>query len=165
MKKYNLTSVKGWVSPSLRYEIRRVASWLREQFSRAHFWNWEIARLPLHAGSPFEIVYIGRKSQRDFAMSLLNVTPAAGINLTVDCTTGRRVMVSEMPFPGALRIPSTLSSVVPLGRPIEEITSNFHSQLRRELTKKRKNYRMQQVLDSTEIERVDREMLRPYANA
>ena len=98
-------------------------------------------------------------------MSLLNATRAADINLSVGCATDRRVMVSEMPFPGTLRIPSTLSSVVPLGRLIEEIISSFHSQLRRELTKKRKNYRMQQVLDSTEIERVDREMLRPYANA
>ncbi len=165
MKKHNLTLIREWVSPSLRYEIRRIANWLREQLSRAYFWNWEIARFPLHAGSPFEIIYIGRKAQRDFAMSLLNVTRDVDINFTEGCAADRRVIVSEMPFPGTLCIPSLLSSIVPLGRPIEEITSNFHSQLRRELPKKRKSYRMQQVLDNAEIERADREMLRPYANA
>lgn len=165
MKKFNLTLFRDWVSPSLRYEIRRIANWLQEQYSRAHFWNWEIAKYPLHADSPFEITYIGRKEQRDFALSLLNASRNADINLTKNRGEEWEVIVSELPFPGTLCVPSLLSSVVPLGRSIEDITANFHSQLRRELPKKRKSYRMQQVLDSAEIERIDREMLRAYANA
>ncbi len=165
MKQYNLTWLRECVSPSLRYEIRRIVNWLQEQLGRAQFWNWEIARFSLRADSPFEIFYIGRKAQRDFAMSLLNAVRDVDGTLTKDWGKDRRVIISEIAVPGTLCIPSILSSIVPLGRPIEEITSSFHSQLRRELPKKRKSYRMQQVLDSTEIERVDREMLRPYANA
>lgn len=165
MNKYVLTVFQQLVSPSVRYEIRRIASWLREQLGRAHFWNWEVARLSLRAESPYDIIYIGRKAQQDFAMSLLNAARDVDVSLTEGCGADRRVIISEIPFPGTLCVPALLSSTVPLGRPIEEITANFHSQLRRELPKKRKGYRMQQVLDSAEIERVDREMLRPYANA
>lgn len=165
MNKYVLTMVQQLVSPSVRYEIRRIASWLREQLDRAHFWKWEVARLSLRAESPYDIIYIGRKAQRDFAMSLLNAARDVDVSSAAGCEADRKVIISEIPFPGTLCIPALLSSIVPLGRTIEDVTSNFHSQLRRELPKKRKSYRMQQVLDSAEIERVDREMLRPYANA
>ena len=57
-----------------------------------------------------------------------------------------------MPFPGALCVPPYLDSIVPLSEPVEKITSNFHSQLRRDLKKNRTRYRLQQVLDSADIE-------------
>jgi hypothetical protein len=62
-------------------------------------------------------------------------------------------------------VPVLLSSVVPLGRPIEEIISNYHRQLRQDLQKNRSRYRLRQLLDSEELKRADREMLRPYAIA
>jgi hypothetical protein len=153
------------VSPSLRYEARSILAWLQEQLSRACFWSWEITRLPQPGGNPYDIIYIGRKSQRKLAKALLIAHREDAISPTEGCKLARTVFVSEMPFPGALRVPALLSSVVPLGRPIDEITANYHSQLRRELRKNRARYRLQQVLDSAGIEHADSEMLRPYARA
>ncbi|MCR4303426.1 MAG: hypothetical protein NUV63_04245 [Gallionella sp.] len=79
--------------------------------------------------------------------------------------SNRTAIVSEMPIPGALRVPRSLHFIVPLGKPIEEIMAGFESELRRRLRKSRGRYRMQQVLDITGINRAEREMLRPYASA
>lgn len=165
MKDYMVAAIRGLVSPSLRYEARVAATWLREQSSRACLWKWEANLFSLRPDSPYDIMYIGRKDQRDLAKALLNANQDNAINSAYRHGSERRVIVCEMPIPGALCVPSYLSSIVPLGRPIEEITSNYHSQLRRELKKNRTRYRLQQVLDSAEIERVDRDMLRPYAIA
>lgn len=76
-----------------------------------------------------------------------------------------QVLVSEMLIPGALRVPWYLSTVVPLGRPIDEIMAGYDSELRRTLRKHRPLYNLQQALGDAEIERADREMLQPYAKA
>ncbi len=151
------------VSPSMRYEIRQSIASLREQLSRTLLWNWEVTRLTQSEDNRHNIIYIGRKKRRDLAIALLNAN--RDISPAEEYESDRRVIVSEMPFPGTLCVPGHLSSVVPLGRPVEEITSNFHSQLRRDLKKNRACYRLQQVLDSAKIERVDSELLRPYAIA
>lgn len=165
MKKYFVSSIRKWVSPSSRNEFGEKVAWLRELLSQASFWNWVVIRFAFRAGSPFEVLYIGRKTRRDWAMSLLNVMHDVDNGSSEIFGSDRRVVVTEIPFPGAMRVPALLNSVVPLGRPIEEITSNFHSQLRRDLQKNRMRYHLRQVLDSAEIEHVDREMLRPYATA
>lgn len=59
------------ISPSLRYEIRTVSSTLRDMAGRACFWRWEIARFKLQQASPYEILYIGRKQQREMAKLLI----------------------------------------------------------------------------------------------
>jgi hypothetical protein len=165
MRELILNLTRDLVSPSVRYEVKRVANWLKEQFSRACLWNWEIARLPLPENRPYGINYIGRKTQRALIKSLLAIDREININPSRVHESDRSVLVSEMPFPGTLCVPAYLGSIVSLGRSVEDITANYHSQLRRELKKNRPRYRLQQVLDATEVERVDREMLRPYATA
>jgi hypothetical protein len=149
----------------MRNEIGETIAWLREQFDRAQVWKWVVTRYSMHAGHPFEIMYIGRKVQRESAIALLIANVDGALRSTEKSSSFHRVIVSEIPFPGALRVPALLSSVVPLDRPLEDITSNFHSQLRRELQKNRTRYHLRQVLDNSEIEQVDRDMLRPYASA
>jgi len=165
MKEHLLTLARDLVPPSLRYEIRKIAVWLHEQLSRACIWNWEIARLPQPGDNPYGITYIGRKAQRELVKSLLLVNRENNNSSSRRYESARTVYVSELPFPGAMCVPSYLGSIVTLGRSIEEITGNYHSQLRRELKKNRPRYRLLQVLESAEIERVDREMLRSYATA
>ena len=164
MYEYIVAAVRDLVSPSLRYEARETAAWLREQLSKACLWNWEVVRIIQQGERSYGIIYIGRKGQQNLAKALLN-TEQSVVSSTQGSGSDNRVIVSEMPIPGAMCVPAYLSSIVPLGRPVEEITSNYHSQLRRELKKNRTRYRLQQVLDSAEIERVDRDMLRPYAIA
>ena len=157
------TSLK-WLSPSTRHNAKRIVAWFGEQLNKACFWNWEVVRFPMNTGQPYNIIYIGRKINLNLAKALINVSQNADITTTGNGSDGR-VIVSEIPFPGSMCVPSLLNSIVPLGRPIDEITANFHSQLRRNLKKNRRSYRLRQVLDNAEIEQIDREMLRPYAIA
>lgn len=165
MKEYLISTSREWISPSMRYEVAKASSWLREQLNRACLWNWKIDRFSLTASTQHEIVYIGRETQRDAAISLLSDCLNKNIRPTTSGRSDCKVIISEVPFPGSLSVPSMLNSVIPLGRSIEEITSNYHNQLRRELQKNRSRYSIRQVRDSAEIEHVDREMLRPYAIA
>ncbi|MHC8382107.1 hypothetical protein [Pseudomonas sp. LB3P14] len=168
--KGNLAAViRSLLSPSMRYEIRNASNRLRDILGRACFWRWEIARFRLQSESPYEILYIGRKKQREMAKLLIggkspgNTPMADGEPET--SALNHRVVVSEMPTSGALSVPLYLSAVVPLGRSIEEITTKYDSELRRNIRKNRPRYRMIQTLLDEDIEKADREMLRPYATA
>lgn len=165
MKKHITAAIRDMVSASMRYEIRKSIASLQEQLSRTLLWNWEVARLTQSVDSRYEIVYIGRKTRRDLAIALLNANRDENICPREGYESNRKVIVSEMSFPGALCVPPYLDSIVPLFEPVEEITSNFHSQLRRDLKKNRTRYHLQQVLDSADIEHVNSTMLRPYASA
>ena len=127
------TSLK-WLSPSTRHNAKRIVAWFGEQLNKACFWNWEVVRFPMNTGQPYNIIYIGRKINLNLAKALINVSQNADITTTGNGSDGR-VIVSEIPFPGSMCVPSLLNSIVPLGRPIDEITANFHSQLRRNLKK------------------------------
>ncbi|WP_397449708.1 hypothetical protein [Pseudomonas sp. NA-150] len=157
--------IRKLLSPSVRFKLREASAWLRDMLGRACFWRWEVARFKLRQDSPYDIVYIGRKAQREMAKVLMGVQSSVADSQSNSGKSGRRVLVSEMPTLGALYVPHLLSAVVPLGRPIEDITSRYNSELRRSLRKNQPRYRMRQALTDEEIERVDREMLQPYALA
>lgn len=157
--------IRNLISPSLRFKLREAVAWLRGWFERAHFWRWEMTRLARHGEGSYGIFYIGRKEQRNTANALLGIKDSIDANQAESLNLHRMVFVSEMPLPGALKVPCMLGSVVPLGRAVEEITAGFHGQLRRELRKNRERYRLRQVLADDEIEKADREMLQPYAHA
>ena len=70
MKKTLTTVARKLLSPSLRYEIRLLASKMREMLARACLWRWEVARFRPQQESPYEILYIGRKQQREMAKLL-----------------------------------------------------------------------------------------------
>lgn len=169
MKRYLVAVGRRFISPSMRYELRNVTNKLRDFLGRVCFWRWEIARFRLQQESPFEILYIGRKQGREMAKLLIG---GKGQGAVLDANghaqpaaSGHVVVVSEMPTTGALNVPHYLSAVVPLGRPLEEITARYDSELRRSIRKNRPLYQMRQTLDDEEIAMADRELLRPYASA
>nr|WP_314483865.1 hypothetical protein [uncultured Pseudomonas sp.] len=155
------------LSPSQRYTLRHLANQAREVAARACLWRWEISRFRLQHESTHEILYVGRKQQRDMAKLLMAGTPSAlAVAHGADATAARPVvLVSEVPTAGALTIPHYLSAVVPLGRPLEEITARYDSELRRSIRKHRPTYHMRQALSDEDIAMADREFLRPYATA
>jgi hypothetical protein len=157
--------IRKLIPPSVRFELREAVVGLREKLERASLWRWEIAKLQRNNDSPYDILYVGRKERRDTVKAILGLKGDVDSSQAKPFDLSRTVIVTEMPFPGALKIPCMLGSVVPLGRPIEEITAGFHSQLRRDLKKNRERYRFQQVLKDDEIEKANREMLQPYARA
>jgi hypothetical protein len=165
MKEYIAKLVRKLISPSMRFELRKAVAWLRDILGRTFFWRWEIVRFRLREDSLHDILYVGRKTQREFVKVLLGAkSQAVGSQLKLD-TSDRTVWVSEMPTAGALYVPQYLSAVVPLSKSIDEITARYNTELRRNLRKNRLRYRMKQALNDDEIESADREMLRPYAKA
>ena len=153
------------LTPSMRFELRKAVAWLRDILGRACFWRWEIVRFKLREDSLYDILYVGRKTQREFVKVLLGVQSQTVDGQLKLGKSDRTVVVSEMPTPGALYVPQYLSAVVPLSRSIDEITARYNTELRRNLRKNRLRYRMKQALNDDEIEIADREMLQPYAAA
>lgn len=166
----NLAAVaRKLVSPSMRYEIRSVSARLRGILDRACLWRWEISRFKLQHESPHEFLYVGRKNQREMAKLLIGGKAPANSPVAdgepEPAASNHVVMVSEVPTSGDLKVPVYLSAVVPLGRTLEDITSKYDSELRRNIRKNRPLYEVRQALLDEEIEWADREMLRPYAEA
>ncbi|CAM3992865.1 hypothetical protein CCOS865_04629 [Pseudomonas reidholzensis] len=169
MKEKLATVARKFISPSLRYELRHVSSKLRELLGRACFWRWEITRFRLKQTSPYEILYIGRKTRRDMAKLLIG-GKGQGDDLEAEAAaqsalSKHLVVVSEMPTSGTLNVPHYLSAVVPLGRSLDEITARYDSELRRSIRKNRPLYSMRQTLSDEEIAMADTQLLRPYATA
>lgn len=152
--KATLTAVaRKLISPSIRYEMRQLASKGLEVMARACFWRWEVARFRLQQESPYEILYIGRKQQREMA-KLLIAGKGEGNAAVIDSASAtiapnHVVVVSEMPTSGALSVPHYLSAVVPLGRSLEDITARYDSELRRSIRKNRPLYQMRQPSRTT----------------
>ncbi|MGE8306520.1 hypothetical protein [Pseudomonas sp. B21-031] len=169
MKQHLAAVARKLISPSTRYEIRLLASQVREVLGRACFWRWEVARFRLQQESPYEILYIGRKQQREMAKLLIGGkapgnAPVAASSAAPDASN-HVVVVSEMPTTGALSVPHYLSAVVPLGRALDDITARYDSELRRSIRKNRPLYQMRQTLSDEEIAMADSQLLRPYATA
>lgn len=169
MKAHLVAVARKFISPSLRYEIRTVSSMLRDMLGRACFWRWEIARFRLQQASPYEILYIGRKQQREMAKLLIGGKAPRDAGQVTDTEApvaqNHVVVVSEVPTAGALSVPHYLSAVVPLGRSLDDITGRYDSELRRSIRKNRPLYQMRQTFDDDEIAMADRDLLRPYATA
>jgi len=163
MKNFAKSIIRQLISPSMRFMLKEEAAWLRVQFRRACLWKWRIARFALRNDSPFEIVFVGRNTRLQDVKLVLGVED--GHYGQEANRSGRKVFVSEFPVPGALFVPVNLGSIIPLGRPVEEIFAKYEKNLRHIINNHRDRYRLQQVLTDAEIERADREMLRPYAKA
>jgi hypothetical protein len=153
----------------MRFEIRKYLAWTRDLLGRACFWRWEVARFRLQGNSDYEILYVGRKTRRVMAKMLIGGKPLADAEPddgTEQSTAAPHVvLISEMPSAGALFVPHYLSAIIPLGRPLEEIIARYDGELRRNIRKCRPLYRMQQALTDDELDKADREMLKPYAHA
>ncbi|WDY60193.1 hypothetical protein [Pseudomonas sp. PSKL.D1] len=169
MKAQLKAAARKLISPSMRYEIRNVSSMVRDALGRACLWRWEIARFKLEHASPFEILYIGRKQQREMAKLLIGGKQqrdaGPGEASAAGAAENHVVVVSEVPTAGALSVPHYLSAVVPLGRSLDDITGRYDSELRRSIRKNRPLYQIRQTVADDEIAMADQDLLRPYASA
>ena len=162
-KRRALSMGRAWVPSFARFAARQTAAWWRANGSKAWLWRWQFSHLPTPAGASFDLVYFGRKESRPLAMALLDTDADHG-----QIRSGHArptACVSELPMPGALRVPAYLHAVVPLCRPLEEIVSEYPENLRRILRRQRAACHTRRVVDDAEIDRLDREMIRPYAVA
>ncbi|WP_207878380.1 hypothetical protein [Pseudomonas sp. 32_A] len=161
--------IRKLITPSMRFEIRKLLIWTQDIMGRACLWRWEIARFRLQKSNDYEVLYVGRKSRREMARLLIGGKPEVdtqpGDGPQQSGAASHRLLISEMPSAGALYVPHYLSAIIPLGRPLEEIIARYDGELRRSIRKCRPLYRMQQVLTDGAIGKADREMLQPYAQA
>src|SRR5512137_2377058 len=102
-RKYKSVIVRKLLSPSMRFEISQTLAWIREQFDHARLWRWEITRLPQQSERPYHFLYVGRKKHRELAGIILGLENGIQTNHVNANQPSRRVLVSEMPVPGALR--------------------------------------------------------------
>src|SRR5215471_14688019 len=154
--------VRHVFSPSTRFELRAAADRLQEQCDRLRLGHWEFVRITGGLGASCDLFYWGRREYRPLALVMLGIDEHVSVvperlNLSKDVA-----VIGDVPLPGSLRMPAYLRTIVPLGRPLEEITARYDPELRRRLRKQRPRFRIQQVLDPSEIDRLDQEMLRPY---
>ncbi|MFZ2335105.1 MAG: hypothetical protein WAW35_09350 [Sideroxyarcus sp.] len=115
--------------------------------------------------SQFDILYVGRAPRQESVKALLSIDDNVDAGHNKKDKSGRIVFVSEMPFPGALCVPLSLRIIVPLAKPTNEIMAGFEGELRRRIRKNIAHAHMQQVLNDIDIDRAEKEMLRPFATA
>lgn len=164
MKKILTSILRRFISPSMRFKLRSTESYFKELLNTICFWHWEVVKLPpINSGYHQSIIYAGRKKSRGQAMALLGLD--SNISANNDAKKLSTILISELPVPSAFCVPKTLSTVVPLGRPLEEITASYDSELRRLIHKQRLNYSTQHVQQQADIARIESNMLKPYATA
>ena len=157
--------ISSLLSPSVKFKLRSLTAGLWKLTKLLRIWRWKIIRFPLRDDSNFCIRFIGQIESRETVKALLGIKGTGYTCNTKTQALGRTVHVAELPFPGSLKVPCMLGTVVPLDRTIDEITSGFHSQLRREIRKNSELYRFRQILKDEDIEKANHELLQPYANA
>lgn len=121
--------------------------------------------LQQHENNPNNILYVGRKARRDLAETILRSNGSFGEHNKVTMISSQTTLISEMPIPGAIRVPCYLRTYIPLSQPLSELTARYDKKLRQLLRKSRQNYHTQQALDDATIDQADQGMLQPYARA
>ncbi|MGE5137852.1 MAG: GNAT family N-acetyltransferase [Rudaea sp.] len=165
MKDAISAGLRKFISPSLRFKLKNRATRLGELRSLACLWQWELARLPRGGGGPLDILYLGRKAKRRQAMAALGFDSGPGEDDGSRMSGRQRVVISELPIPGALRVPLYVNTAVPLGRPLEEITASYDRRLQQLIRKHRPNYTVRRAVEAAEIDQIDRDMLKSFAAA
>jgi hypothetical protein len=153
--------LKKLLTPAMRFKLGELKNHLDAISSLTCLWRWELTKLPSKQGSRLTYYYFGRKDQRDMAKAIFSID-----GYDFEQAYGRKVLVSELPIPGALKVPQYLSTILSLrGRTLDEILSNFEKQKRKFLRNHRADYDYRPVFQDEEIHRLDMEMISPFASA
>lgn len=156
---------------SIKYHFRELSSRIGLCLSRLYFWQWKKFKLALSEGSATTVRYVGRAKQLPVLKTLLgrNVTEIHASKLEAEdaspFNTDNNVVVYEVPFPGSIRIPHCLSTVVRLNRSVEDILANYSKSLRRSISKRLADFHYETLTDVSQLEMVNEKMLIPYAVA
>jgi hypothetical protein len=154
---------RALVPATLRINARLLAGEMRENSGLARLWRWEVARLS-RPDAPYDLLYLGPAEQRAQAAALFAAERVEIVNAQA-LTTPNVAVASHLPLPGAVHVPTQLRMIIPLDQAIADILAGYHEGLRRRLTKLRSRFELKQVIELSELERLHRDMLAPYAQA
>lgn len=160
-----ISKLKSFVSPSIKFEIKQKKGRLIQLMPSLSFWKWQNLKFPARESNSTIIHYYGIPERKQSLMALLGVDP----NTLCDSTKADRKLneafVTEFPIRDALCLPICLNTIVKLNRPVEEIMATYASSLRRSINKQRAEYRHEALNTAVKIDKIESEMLRPYATA
>jgi hypothetical protein len=138
---------------------------LRELAHRLRFWQWKLAGIQCDGLASGEILFMGTERTLARALEHIGANSEASTPQVSLKKFRQAVLISDFPTPGAYRVPVMLNTVVPLGRPLNEIAACYGSNLRRLIRQQRQEFSVRQISDDSEIEAVNRNMLRTFASA
>lgn len=153
------------VPPSVRFELRERASHLKELAYQLRFWHWRLCRIRCESVSSCDILFLGTGRTLDRAVDLIGGRCEVGASRSGWGDLRQSVLISDIPTPGAYRVPVMLNTVVPLGRTLEEISASYRRSVCRLIRGQRQKYSARQVLLDAEIDAINRNMLEPFASA
>lgn len=146
------------ISPSLKTEIRFRLLRCQNLVQSSYFWRWQYKQFQTKTPS-ISVRYLGQHASQ--VCVLLGVSEQnSKPNRLADT-----LWLTDFPVPRAYPIPSTLTTIVPLHRTVEEIMATYASSLRRSINKQRPPYRYEIIRDVDRIAEINQTMLVPYANA
>ena len=142
---------------AIRCELREMLEAATSTLAKTRVASW---RIGLTSSVPYDIVYIGRKECIPRVLAVLGVPdqPMQGPKAALSALkSDRTTLVSDVPIPGALKVPMVLDMVMPakasylkLLPPQKRLASSCRSV---------------RVEAEAEIERIHRELLDPFAIA
>jgi len=162
MKKQLINSIYQTIS-----YVRESLGWIIGFIQRCALWSWEFHASKLDLDNKTNIVYIGRKKQRDLAMQLLGINKTDNKVNALAALNSDSVIVSEFSFPNSMCVPIVLSTIVGLDqtKSFESSIEKINKNRSRFYRKNRHSYRLKQVYEDSDIDFVNEKMFRPYAAA
>jgi hypothetical protein len=164
LKNQHLLKIKTTIWPSVKFELRACKEQSGYFLKRLCFWRWKSVTFRLNDTHPTTIRFLGRCESVPALASLLGAASAVGVQVNSNGNSNR-VFVYEVPVPNTLCIPLCLSTIVKIDKSIEDILAGYSRSLRRSIVKQSPKFRHEAIKDESEIEHVERTMLRPYATA
>ena len=156
------SALQALIPVSMRFELRQRKRRLVEFLKSLCFWEWQSVRFPLSETNPTVIHYKGSPENKLGTMQLFGINPNLVSNASMSIN---EVLVTEYPMQNSLHVPYLLSTIVKLGRPIEDILATYSRSLRRSINDERPKYRYETIAETEKVDAIEHDMLRPYAAA
>jgi hypothetical protein len=148
------------VSLSFKHAFKEKKNRLKELIRLTCLWRYRLSALVHNKFNGVKFYYFGLKSHQNTAIFMLGLD-------SQQASLGRAkqsVYVSEIPLPGSICIPLNLTSLIPLkNKSMDEVLLGFEKRKRKIANKGISDFTLKQVTDVNDVNRLNQEMLMPYA--
>lgn len=155
-------NTKSFNLRSFKFELKHKVNTIKKLFKSYCFWHWRKNTYLVDGTNSIGVKFLGNVANHPLLIALLGLVSE---NSALHSVIKNEILITDFPLPNALRIPATLTTLVPLSRSIEEILASYGRSLRRSIVGQRNQYRYETVDTLDKITAINDEMLKPYANA